>query len=93
MKSINYLMIIIIALLFTSCAETVVIQECVINEPSGFWSGLWHGMISPFAFIGHLINNDIAVYDVNNTGAWYDFGFLLGVGSFSTSTTTAAVKK
>jgi hypothetical protein len=23
---------------------------------------------------------DIAMYAVNNTGGWYDFGFVLGVG-------------
>ena len=29
----------------------------------------------------HIFNNSVAVYEVNNTGGWYDFGFLVGVSS------------
>jgi hypothetical protein len=25
------------------------------------------------------------MYDINNTGGWYDFGFLIGVGGISFS--------
>ncbi|MDB4984051.1 MAG: Phi17:2 [Patescibacteria group bacterium] len=69
--------------LLSSCAATQHVNTCVIGSPSGFWGGLWDGMIAPFAFIGHLFNSNIAVYDVNNNGGWYDFGFLLGIGEFS----------
>lgn len=55
------------------------------GEPSGFWSGLWHGLISFFTFIGSLFNENVAMYDINNTGGWYDFGFLIGVGGISFS--------
>ena len=73
------LLIIIIALL-TGCADAV--DNIHFNdEPYGFWGGLWHGLISVLAFIGSLIWDDIAVYAINNNGAWYDFGFLLGVGA------------
>jgi hypothetical protein len=27
--------------------------------------------------------DDVAIYAVNNSGGWYDFGFLLGIGGFS----------
>lgn len=46
----------------------------------GFWAGLWHGMIAPFAWIGSLFYDDIAIYAINNNGGWYDFGFVLGIG-------------
>ena len=49
-------------------------------EPAGFWAGLWHGVISPVTFIVSLFNDDVAIYEVNNDGGWYDFGFLVGVG-------------
>lgn len=45
---------------------------------SGFWQGLWHGIISPIAFIVSLFNPTVGVYDVHNDGNWYNFGFLLG---------------
>jgi hypothetical protein len=47
--------------------------------PAGFWWGLWHGIISVLSLIIHLFNDSVAVYEINNTGGWYDFGFLLGV--------------
>ena len=45
----------------------------------GFWWGLWHGLIFPWAWIGSLFSEDIAVYAVPNSGGWYDFGFFCGV--------------
>lgn len=66
--------------LLTGCAEVTPIQECVINEPYGFWSGLWHGFISPISFIGSLFSDTIAMYGINNNGGWYDFGFVFGSG-------------
>jgi hypothetical protein len=46
----------------------------------GFWWGLLHGWIAPFALVGHIFDHDIRVYAFPNSGGWYDFGFLLGVG-------------
>jgi hypothetical protein len=48
----------------------------------GFWTGLWHGAIAPWAFIGSLFT-DIRVYNFPNTGVWYDFGFLIGIGAYA----------
>ena len=69
-----------ICLLFVSCAESTSVKECLVNEPYGFFSGLWHGFISPLSFIGSLFIDEIAMYAVNNNGGWYDFGFVLGAG-------------
>jgi len=49
-------------------------------DPAGFWAGFWHGIISPFTFLVSLYDDDVAIYEVNNKGGWYDFGFLIGVG-------------
>lgn len=67
-------------LLMSGCADVTPIQDCVVDEPYGFWSGLWHGIIAPFSFIGSLFCDSISMYAVNNTGGWYDFGFVLGAG-------------
>ena len=45
---------------------------------AGFWLGLWHGFILPFAFVVSLFNGKVTIYEVHNVGAWYNFGFLLG---------------
>lgn len=69
------------AILFTGCADSQPhIQECLTGTTYGFWSGLWHGMIAPIAFIGSLFSDNIAIWAVNNTGGWYAFGFILGIG-------------
>lgn len=47
--------------------------------PAGFWQGLWHGMISVVAFVVGLFKDGVRIYEVHNNGAWYDFGFLIGV--------------
>ena len=48
-------------------------------DPAGFWLGLWQGLISPITFVISLFTDDVNVYEVQNSGNWYDFGFILGV--------------
>ena len=48
----------------------------------GFWPGLWHGLISPVTFLVSLFRDDVGIYKVDNSGGWYDFGFMLGVSIF-----------
>lgn len=83
MKTINFLKIVILLtaiLILSSCADVTPIDDCVTNEPYGFLSGLWHGIIAPLSFIGSIFIDDIAMYAVNNNGGWYDFGFVIGAG-------------
>jgi hypothetical protein len=70
----------LVVVLFTGCADVTLIEECTKVTPYGFLGGLWHGIIAPFAFIGSIFSDDIAIYAVNNNGGWYDFGFVLGAG-------------
>jgi hypothetical protein len=46
---------------------------------AGFWRGLWHGLIAPFAFLISLFKEDVGVYETHNNGKWYNFGFILGL--------------
>jgi hypothetical protein len=46
---------------------------------AGFWAGLWHGLILPITFVVSLFTDSVSIYDVHNDGAWYDFGFVLGI--------------
>lgn len=66
--------------LLTACAAGN--DRFSADAPAGFWYGLWHGIISFISLIIHLFNPAVSVYEVHNTGGWYDFGFLLGVCGF-----------
>ena len=50
-------------------------------SPAGFWAGLWHGLIAPITFIISIFNLNVRIYETNNRGRLYDFGFILGVSS------------
>lgn len=50
-----------------------------VAHVAGFWLGLWQGLISPITFLISLFNDHVGVYEVHNSGNWYDFGFILGV--------------
>ncbi len=47
-----------------------------VNLP-GFFSGLLHGVLMPFTFIGSLFMN-VRIYNFPNSGRWYDFGYIIG---------------
>lgn len=66
-------------LLLVSCAAGN--SQFTAETQAGFWYGLWHGIISFISMVIHVFNNSVIVYETNNTGGWYDFGFLLGVTS------------
>ena len=51
------------------------------SRPAGFWLGLWQGLISPITFVVSLFNDHVNIYEVHNSGNWYNFGFMLGVSS------------
>jgi hypothetical protein len=68
-----------LAVLLSACASQIDAGVATGGDTPGFWWGLWHGFIFPFAWIGSLFDPDIAVYAVPNNGGWYDFGFFLGV--------------
>ncbi len=65
--------------LLAACAHQVPSGVSDAASTPGFWWGLWHGFIFPWAWIGSLFSSDIAVYAVPNSGGWYDFGFFLGI--------------
>ena len=76
----KFFFISIVILILTGCAQPHNVVECLpVDDVSGFWSGTWHGITSSISFIGSLIFEDIAIYEVNNNGPWYDFGFVGGL--------------
>jgi hypothetical protein len=67
------------ALLLAACAAGPNVLVDTGPDPAGFWLGLWQGLISPITFIMSLFTSNVSVYEVQNNGNWYDFGFMLGV--------------
>lgn len=75
------IVVLCVVLVLAACAGPNPLQDAAvpISEVSSFWGGLWHGFILPFSFVGSILTDYISIYAVQNTGGWYDFGFLLGV--------------
>lgn len=67
------------AALLASCAPEANPQADTAAA-AGFWLGLWHGVIAPVTFVISLFSAEVGIYEVHNTGAWYDGGFVLGLG-------------
>lgn len=68
-----------LALLLSACASQIDAGVSDAQNTPGFLWGLWHGFIFPWSWIGSLFSPNIAVYAVPNNGAWYDFGFFMGI--------------
>lgn len=49
------------------------------EKPAGFFWGIWHGWIAPISLIWGIFNPDIRVYELQNIGWWYDFGFYIAI--------------
>jgi hypothetical protein len=71
----------------TVMAMALVISSCATQprpeafDPPGFFSGLLHGFLIVFSFIGSLFTN-IRIYNFPNSGGWYDFGYVIGASMF-----------
>jgi len=74
--------VILLTVIVSSCAYNDTAGQIIGGHPYGFLSGLLHGFIAPFDFIGMLFSDRIVMYAPNNNGAWYAFGFLIGSGGW-----------
>ena len=79
----SVLVLAVAALVLTACAAGPNPEVGIADADgtlAGFWLGLWHGIIAPITFIISLFTDNVSIYAVNNSGGWYDFGFVLGAG-------------
>ncbi|NNC75996.1 MAG: hypothetical protein HKN93_10860 [Acidimicrobiia bacterium] len=73
----------LMALLLTACAagaNELVDVAAPDGDVAGFWMGLWHGLITPITFVISLFTDNVNIYEVHNSGNWYDLGYALGLG-------------
>ena len=66
---------VLISIFLAGCAFQ---PEPSAYDPPGFFSGIWHGLVSPLALIGGIFS-DIRIYAFPNSGWFYDFGFFIGL--------------
>jgi len=75
----------LVALVLTACAagaNGAADTPAADGDVAGFWLGLWHGIIVPVTFIISLFSDTVGIYEIHNTGGWYDLGFLFGTTFF-----------
>jgi hypothetical protein len=84
-KYMSIFILILVLLFVTSCMPGG--DSSSEENPAGFFMGVWHGWIAPISVIVGFFNDTIRIYEINNTGWWYDFGFYMaiigGFGGFS----------
>lgn len=51
-----------------------------LYNPAGFFSGFWHGLLTVWSLIARWFIDDISMYAFDNTGWFYDLGFIIGTG-------------
>lgn len=71
------IIIMLLAFLVTGCLPGDGAKT--IDTPANFLTAIWHGWVAPISLIVGVFNNNIKVYEVYNTGWWYDFGFYIAV--------------
>ena len=74
--------LLLVLLLLASCAYQPINTA---YDPPGFFMGIIHGLIAPFALIIGFFS-DVRVYAFPNSGWWYDLGFMIGIGSWAGAT-------
>jgi hypothetical protein len=71
------LLAILVVLLMAGCFPN---QDASLSqEPAGFFKGIWHGWIAPISLVVSFFDTSVRIYEKNNTGWWYDFGFYMAV--------------
>lgn len=76
-KIIFSLFILLAIVVLTSCTPGGGASS--VDDPAGFFMGIWHGWVAPISVIMGFFNPTIRVYEIYNTGWWYDFGFYIAI--------------
>lgn len=71
------IMLVMVLCLMTGCMPGD--PKYTVADPAGFFWGIWHGWIAPISLIVGLFKENVRIYEVVNSGWWYDFGFYIAV--------------
>ena len=78
-RTYSVLVVVMAALMLSACAAGP--NEMVEHRARGrrVLAGIVAGLISPITFLISLFTPEVNIYEVQNNGNWYNFGFMLGV--------------
>lgn len=77
-KNLNFILIaLILVVLVSGCVPGGGSHSA--KNPAGFFSGIWHGWIAPVTLVWGLFESNIRIYELHNTGWWYDLGFYISI--------------
>ena len=76
----------IVMLCFVIAIAAAALSGCVpgdgannLYHPAGFFTGIWHGWIAPVSLVMSIFNRNITIYEVYNTGFFYNLGFYMAI--------------
>lgn len=69
--------LLMISIVTTACFPGNI--DSIEKKPAGFFLGIWHGWIAPVSLIVRLFNSEVRIYEVHNSGWWYEFGFYIAI--------------
>lgn len=79
------LVLLLVSIVLTGCIPG---SDPYIDKQAGFFSGIWHGWVAPVTLF-LSIGDKYTIYEINNTGFWYNLGFyaaiITGFGGLSLS--------
>jgi hypothetical protein len=82
----NLIIYLFLATLFTGCAKHYTSET--IDDPYGFFSGIWHGVIAPITITVNILSWFLSLINISflkeiqiigrpNTGIFYYLGFII----------------
>mgnify|MGYP001239201437 CR=1 FL=1 len=78
-KSKFIVVILILVIIMVVSSGCMAHRQTQPEKVAGFFTGIWHGWIAPIALIVGLFNKTVTIYEVNNSGWWYDFGYYMAI--------------
>lgn len=76
-KLLILILIILLVTALTGCLPDISMDAQ--ENRAGFFLGIWHGWIAPISLIVSIFDKNITIFESNNTGFWYGFGFYIAI--------------
>jgi polyferredoxin len=76
-RAVTVALLLAVVLLFSSCLPGD--GKNTVDKPANFLMGIWHGWVAPVSVILGIFKGNIRIYEVNNSGWWYDLGFYMAI--------------
>lgn len=76
-KIVFALMLVLMTVTLSGCVPGS--EKYTMADPANFLSGVWHGWIAPFTLIASFFSKNVKMYEIMNTGFFYDLGFYMAI--------------